>query len=355
MDQTNGGAAWPEPIAEFYERLAKAAKLALDPPKVDVGMTPHRTIYEEGTMKLYRYDAPKGPERKKRMPVLCVYALINKPYILDLQPGRSVIEDLLNCGLDVYLIDWGTPTEVYKDLTVSDYVNGLLDRCVNKVIEVSGEKKINLMGYCMGGTFSTMYVTQHPEKVKKMALMAAPISFDSKNSFLNVWALAPGFDAKKIAETFGLVPPDFFNSGFALLDPLRTSYLKFKELLFRLDDKEFVENFLRMEMWTLDGIPMPGPTFREIIENGYQKDMLVKGTWTLDGKPMKLEDITMPVAGIIGTFDNIVPPECTWHAIECMGSKDKTKFELPSGHIGLAVGGRSHKELWPRVADWFLK
>jgi polyhydroxyalkanoate synthase len=356
MEQPNDGPALPDVVAEFYERLAKATKLALSPPRIEVGTTPHETIYEEGTMKLYHYlEPPQQPERKKRPPILLVYALINKPYIMDLQPGRSVVESLLRGGLDVYLIDWGTPTEMDRDLTVSDYVNGLMDHCVDKVREVSGEDSISILGYCMGGTFTSMYVIHHPEKVKRFALMAAPVAFESKGSFLNVWALAPGFDPKKIADAFGLVPPDFFNAGFALLDPLRTNYLKFKELLQRMDDQDFVENFLRMELWTIDGIPMAGPTFAEIVGNGYQRDMLVKGTWVLDGKTMKLSDITIPVAGIIGTFDNIVPPECTWNAIECMSSKEKIKFELPGGHVGLAVGGRAHKEMWPKVADWFLK
>jgi polyhydroxyalkanoate synthase len=355
MEQPDDGAAWRAAVADFYDRLAKATKLALDPPKVQVGTTPHDTVYEEGTLRLYHYKWPQSDDKKKRPPVLLVYALINKPYIMDLQPGKSVVESLLKGGLDVYLIDWGTPTDVDRDLTVNDYVNGLMDRCVNKVMELSGEEKISLLGYCMGGTFSAMYITLHPEKIRKLALMAAPVSFASTSSFLNVWALAPGFDAKKIADTFGLVPPDFFNAGFALLDPLRTSYLKFKELLQRLDDKDFVENFLRMELWTIDGIPMPGPTFAEIITNGYQRDMLVKGTWQLNGRTMRLQDVKMPVAGIIGTFDNIVPPECTWKAIEVMGSKDKTKFELPSGHVGLAVGGKAHREMWPKVADWYLK
>ena len=350
----SGGAKAPDPVGEFYRRVQQAMLFATHPPKVEVGMTPHETIYREGRVQLFHYDAPPEMRGRKRPPILLVYALINKPYIMDLQPGISVVETLLNRGLDVYLIDWGTPTVADKDLTVNDYVNGYLEDCVEKVREVSGEKKINLLGYCMGGTFTTMYAAQHPEKIRKLGLMAAPVMFTSRGSFLNIWAHAPGFDAWKIARTLGLVPPQFFNSAFDMLDPLRTGYEKYRTLLLHLDNPEFVENFLRMERWTLEGIPMAGPTYAEVVTNGYQKDMLIQGTWKLDGAPIRLERITMPVASIVGLTDNIVPAECTVKGLEFMGSREKAHFEIPAGHIGLSTSRKAHREMWPAVADWFL-
>ena len=344
-----------DPIAEFHRRIRQAMDFATHPPRVEVGMTPHRTVLREGKLQLFHYDTPSGRGSRKRPPILLVYALINKPYIMDLQPGISVVEDLLAKGLDVYLVDWGTPDVVDKDLTVNDYVNGYIENCVDKVREISGEKKINLLGYCMGGTFTTMYAALHPDKVRKMGLMAAPVAFTSRGSFLNIWAHAPGFDAWKIARTFGLVPPQFFNSAFDMLDPMRTGYEKYRSLLLHLDDREFVENFLRMERWTLEGIPMAGPTYAEVVTNGYQKDMLIQGTWKLNGDPIKLERITMPVASIVGLTDNIVPAECTVRGLEYMGSREKRHFEIPAGHIGLSTSRRAHREMWPAVADWFLQ
>ncbi len=351
-----GGTGLPHaPIMEFYERLNKAIALATNPPKVEVGMTPHSTVYREDRLQLFHYDTPPAFKGKERPPVLLVYALINRPYIMDLQPGLSVVEDLLAKGLDVYLVDWGSPTLEDKDLTVNDYVNGYVDHCVEKVRKISGEDKISLLGYCMGGTFTTMYTALHPERIRKLGLMAAPVAFTSTQSLLNVWAHAPGFDAWKIARTYGLVPPQFFNSAFDMLDPLRTGYEKYRALLMRLDDTEFIENFLRMEKWNLDGIPMAGPTYAEVVTNGYQKDMLVKGTWKLDGKTLHLENIRMPVASIVGTQDTIVPAECTVRGLGYMGSKEKVHFELPSGHIGLSTSRKGHREMWPAVAEWFLK
>ncbi|MDE1821362.1 MAG: alpha/beta fold hydrolase [Euryarchaeota archaeon] len=345
-----------DPVAEFQEKLRKAWDLALHPPKIEVGVTPADVVLREGRMRLLHYRCPQGVLKEDRPPVLCVYALINKPYIMDLQPGLSVVETLLSRGLDVFLIDWGTPNELDRDLTLHDYVNGYVGRSVEAVQRETGEAQVHILGYCMGGTFSAMYTALHPENVRTLTLMAAPLDFDTRSSYLNIWAHAPGFDAWKIARTFGLIPPEFFNSAFGMLDPLRTSYLKFKDLLERMDDTPFVENFLRMEKWTNDGIPMAGPTYAEFIDKGYQKNLLIKGEWTLDGdkRRVDLKAIDMPLATIVGLKDNLVPPESTEHVLGYVGSKDTTKFQFPGGHIGLSVSRRAHQELWPRYADWVL-
>jgi polyhydroxyalkanoate synthase len=343
-----------EAVTEFSERLRKAWELALNPPRVPVGMTPHTTVYREGRLQLFHYDCPSGVKEEGRPPVLCVYALINKPYIMDLQPGLSVVENLLNRGLDVFLIDWGTPNELDRDTTIDDYVNGYIDRCVDEVRRITGFDQVNILGYCMGGAFSVMYASLHPEKVKALAAMAAPLVSTGGGNFLDSWALSPGFDAWKISRTYGLLPADFFNNAFAMLDPVRTGYLKFRDLLLHLEDKAYVENFLRMEMWTIDGIPMAGPTYGEFVTNLYQQNLLVKGGWKLGGRELKLSEITMPMATIVGLKDNLVPPESTSRVLEFVGTKDVTRFELPTGHIGLSVSRRSQTDLWPRVADWFL-
>jgi polyhydroxyalkanoate synthase subunit PhaC len=343
-----------EGVAAFGKRLRQAWELALFPPSVEVGQTPSDVLYQEGRMRLLHYRKPPGVAAVGRPPILCVYALINKPYVMDLQPGRSVVETLLARGLDVYLIDWGTPNTLDQDMRIHDYVNGYVEQAVRATQREARVDRIHLLGYCMGGTFAAMYAARHPQNLQTLSLMAAGLDFDSDAGFLNVWAHAPGFDPWKIARAYRLIPPEFFNAAFALLDPLRTSYFKFKELLERIDDRPFVENFLRMEMWTNDGIPMAGPTYAEFIEKGYQRNLLVKGEWTLDGDDQRIDlgRIDMPLATIVGLSDNLVPPESTERVHVFVGSKDRMKFENPSGHIGLSTGRRAHEALWPRYAEW---
>jgi polyhydroxyalkanoate synthase subunit PhaC len=341
-------------MAAFGRSFRKAWELALFPPAVKVGQTPSDVLYQDGRMRVLHYRKPPTVTAEHRPPVLGVYALINRSYVMDLQPGRSVIETLLNGGLDVYLIDWGVPTMLDQDLRIHDYVNGYIDAAVRATRQEARVDQIHMLGYCMGGTFAAMYAARHPEKLQTLSLMAAGIDWDTDTSFLNVWARAPGFDAWKIARSYRLIPADFFNGGFALLDPLRTNYLKFKDLLERIDDRPFVENFLRMEMWNNDGIPMAGPTYAEFIDKGYQRNLLVKGEWTLDGdtERIDLRRITMPLATLVGLNDNLVPPESTERVHAHVGSKDTMKFSNPSGHIGISTGRRAHEEMWPRYIDW---
>jgi polyhydroxyalkanoate synthase len=348
------GSGSPNPFAEYARRWNQAWTLGLNPPPTPAGATPYQEVYRDGRARLLYYPPPSGSSRKYRPPVLFVYALINKSYIMDLQPGLSVVESLQKRGLDVYLIDWGVPTRSDKDLTIDDYVNGYIGRAVDAVRKRTGEEKIHILGYCMGGTFSAMYACLHPAKVQALALMAAPLDFESTEGLLHLWSHAPGFSGKKISETFGLIPAWFFNQAFALLDPMRTSYLKFRDLLDHMDDPAYVDNFLRMERWTNDGIPMAGPTYAEFIENGYQKNLLVKGGWKLGGHELDLSDLTMPVATIVGLKDNLVPAECTYKVLDHVGTRDVTRFDQPSGHIGLSVSRQAHQDLWPKVADWYL-
>jgi polyhydroxyalkanoate synthase subunit PhaC len=347
-------AEFPNEVAGFANKLRRAWELALFPPVVKVGQTPSDVLYQEGRMRVLHYRRPPSAPAGERPPILCVYALINKPYIMDLQPGRSVVESLLARGLDVYLIDWGTPNLLDQDMRIHDYVNGYVMAAVRAVKKAAGVDKIHMLGYCMGGTFATMFTSRHPEHIRTLSLMAAPLDFDNESSYLNIWAHAPGFDAWKIARTYGLIPPEFFNAAFGILDPLRTNYLKFQGLLERIDDRAFVENFLRMEMWNNDGIPMAGPTYAEFIDKGYQRNLLVKGEWTLDGDDQRIDPhrIDMPVATIVGLNDNLVPPESTERILARVGSKEIRKFEQPSGHIGLSTSGRAHQDLWPQFAEW---
>ena len=346
----------PNPFAEFNNRLWRAWHLALSPPPIKVGQTPNDVVHTEGKLQLRRYRPLTKEGVEDRPPILLVYALINKPYIMDLQPGLSVVESLLRRGLDVYLIDWGTPDEKDKDLRIHDYVNGYMDRVMDAVQSTSGWDRPHMLGYCMGGTFAAMYTALHPKRVRTLSLLAAGLDFDTRSSFLNIWSHAPGFDPWKIADTFGLIPAEFFQDAFGMLDPLRNNYIKFKDLLGRMDDTPFVENFLRMEKWNTDGIPMAGPTYAEFIDKGYQRNLLVKGEWTLDGDTQRIDPkaLTMPIATIVGLKDNLVPPECTERFLHAVGSDDVRRFEQPTGHIGLSVGRASHRDLWPGVADWVI-
>ena len=339
--------------AEFAERGADAPGVAATVADVEVGGTPAETVYTENKLELRHYDPLV--EREHDVPILVVYALINRPYILDLQPDRSVVRRLLERGFDVYLIDWGEPSTLDATLELQDYVRRYVDNCVDVVRERSDVEAVNLLGYCMGGTMAAMYAALHPEKVRNLALMAASLHFEDTGGLLERWGDESYFSPAAIAETYGTIPAGFFDAGFALMDPVENTVSKYARLSDNLDDEEFVENFARMERWLADGIDMAGETYRQFLEEIYQDDALYRNELYLGGEHVDLGAIEMPILQILAEYDHLVPPEASRSFNDVVPSEDTQVLEAATGHIGLSVSRTAHVELWPGVCVWFAQ
>jgi polyhydroxyalkanoate synthase len=320
---------------------------------VEVGATPSDVVYRENKLELHQYEA--RTDEQYDVPILVVYALINRPYILDLQPNRSVVRTLLEEGFDVYLVDWGEPSRLDAGLRLSDYVERYVDNCVDVVRERSGQDAVNLLGYCMGGTMSAIYAALYPEKVRNLGLLAAGLCFDDTGGLLELWGDESHYDPGAVSEAYGNVPSEFLDAGFALMDPVDNYLTKYVRLYDSLENDDLVENFARMERWLADGIDVAGETYREFIESVYQENRLASGEMTLDGRPVDLDRIDMPVLQIVGEYDHLIPPEASVPFNDLVGSDDTEVVEFATGHIGLSVSSRSHDTLWPQVCAWFAE
>src|SRR3954447_2375831 len=157
-------------VQKMWQRLFSIPRVVEQARETKVGGTPHDVVYEEDTLKLLRHrrDTPAAYAE----PVLVCYALVNRPYILDLQPDKSVIRQLLARGFEVYMIDWGAPTAADRSLKLEDYVCGLMKNVVDYILQHEAVSHLNLLGYCMGGAMSTMFTAIHPELVKNLILLA---------------------------------------------------------------------------------------------------------------------------------------------------------------------------------------
>jgi polyhydroxyalkanoate synthase len=342
--------AW-ENASELIEKTDVAPDRAETFQDVEVGETPSEVVYEENKLRLLHYES--RTEEQHDVPILVVYALINRPYILDLQPERSVIRTLLDNGFDVYMIDWDEPSTLDRSLKLDDYVNRYMENCVDEVRERSGHDSINVLGYCMGGTMSTMYAALNPEKVRNLALMAAGLCFAGDSGVLELWGDDEYFEPRAVTETYHNVPAEFLDVGFALMDPVQNYVTKYVNLYENAENEDFVENFARMEEWLGDGIDVAGQTFVEFIEDIYQENKLMQNELYLGGEHVDIENIEMPVLQIVAEYDHLIPPEASKPFNDAVPTDDKTILEFPTGHIGMSVSSKSHAELWPDVCDWF--
>jgi polyhydroxyalkanoate synthase len=341
-------ARWTEHSEKVEARTAKARDVLLGPLQTDIAATPCEVVYQEDRVRLKHY-LPVSPPRVPT-PLLIVYALINRETMLDLQPGRSVIQNLLKAGIDVYLIEWGYPTRKDRYLTIDDHVNGYLNDMVDFLRDKHRLSRINLMGVCMGGTFAVIYASLYPQKVKNLITTVTPSNFDTDKGLLHIWMKEVNVD--RLVDAFGNIPGDLLNLGFLLLNPARLMIDKYLGFFENADNKEFVENFIRMEKWIFDSPDVPGETFRQFIKDCYQKNLLIKSLMTVGGRRVNLKKLTMPLLNIYGRFDHLVPPEACESLIDRVGSRDTENICLDTGHIGIYVSSRCQQELVPKIARW---
>ncbi len=335
-------------MVETQKKLLQGMDIVLNLKNTESDATAKDLVYQEDKMKLYHYK----PVVKKPLtvPTLIVYALVNRQYMMDLQADRSVIKTLLEQGLDLYIIDWGYPGPEDRYLTMEDYVDDYINSAVDFVLRAAGRTQINLVGVCQGGTFSVIYTSLYPEKIKNLVTMVTPVEFANNDGLLFVWGKKLNID--NIVDAYGVVPGWFMNSGYNLLKPFQLMLDKYVGLMGNLDNPEVVENFIRMEKWIFDSPGQAGEALRQFVKELYQGNKLVKGTLEIGGRQVDLKNITMPLLNVYAEYDHLVPPAASKPLSDLVSSEDKETFSFPVGHIGMYVSSKSQKEIAPKLAKW---
>lgn len=319
-------------------------------PEPEVGQSPKEVIWTKNKAKLYHYKPVK--DILHPVPILMTYALINRPYILDLAPGNSLVEYLVNQGFDVYMIDWGVAGLEDKNLKYDDYIFDYLNPAVKKVFRTSGAKEITLLGYCMGGTITAMYAALKSElPIKNIVFLASPFDFSDAGLY-SKWLDKKYFNIDKMVDVIGNIPADFIDVGNKMLKPVSNFYSSYKSLWERMWDQKFVEEWMYLNKWINDGVPFPGEAFRQWIKEFYQNNRLVRGELKLRGEKVDLSQISCPVLNVIGDRDHIVQPNQSKAIENYISSNDYEEFSVLTGHVSLVAGRQAAKVVWPKIGDW---
>jgi polyhydroxyalkanoate synthase len=337
-------------MAEFSQRIALAAA-ALG--TIDVGgegCTPRTEAFRQGKTILWRYHR-EGPGAGVAPIVIC-YALVNRPYILDLQPDRSLIRGLVARGLDVYLVDFGYPERGDSGLSLDDYVNRHLGACIDRVRAAHEVPAVNLLGVCQGGTMSLCHAALHPERVRNLVTMVTPVDFHTDDNLLSRWVRA--IDVERLVDVLGNVPGTLLNAAFIALMPLRLTAGKYAALAGIAGDRAALENFLRMERWIHDSPDQAGTAFREFISGFFRENRLLRGGLAIGGQAVDLRRVACPILNVYALQDHLVPPAASRALAGLTGTRDYSAFEFDGGHIGIYVS-RSAQELLPEtIAQWLV-
>lgn len=337
-------------IANFNTKLAEGIKNLHNLGTLPEGVTPKDTVYEEDKLKLYHYKHPEGAKPQNKTPLLIVYALVNRPYMTDLQENKSMVRGLLDQGVDVYLIDWGYPDRSDRFLTLDDYINGYIDRCVDAVREDSGSDKVNILGICQGGAFSLSYTATHKDKVKNLVTMVTPVDFHTADNMLAKWIR--NIDVDLLVDTMGNIPGDLMNWTFLNLKPYRLLAQKYIDMVEILDNPKQITNFMQMEKWIFDSPDQAGEAYRQFVKDFYKGNKLVKGGLEIGDETVDLKNIDMPVLNIYAQDDHLVPPSASLALKGATGSKDYTELSFKGGHIGIYVSSSAQALVPPSIGKW---
>jgi polyhydroxyalkanoate synthase len=314
----------------------------------EFSLTPSEIVYREGKTKLLRYF-PKGAQTEA-VPVLLVPSLINKYYILDLLPGKSYVEFLLEHGFAVYLLDWGVVDEADRLVTLEKYIEGYLRNAIGEVIKQAKTKKVSLIGYCMGGTLCLISAALFPKTVKNIILLATPVDFEN-DSLLSVWANEKYFDVDRLVDTYGNIPVSVLQNAFQMLKPVK-NLTRYVDLYEKSEDAAFVETFLAFDYWANDQIPVAGETFRKFVKDTFQKNLLIKNEMTLGKRKVDLGKIKSALLNVIAEHDNIVPPASAEALMDKIGSRDAEILKVKGGHHGITIGTSALAIVWKKTAEW---
>lgn len=340
-------------IGNFNRKLVEGIKNLRDVGELPTGVTPREAVYTEDKLTLYHYKSPTGDKPTIKTPLLISYALVNRPYMTDLQENRSTIRGLLAQGVDVYLIDWGYPDRSDRFLTLDDYINGYLNRCIDVIRERAGVDKVNLLGICQGGAFSLCYTALHQDKIKNLITMVTPVDFQTEDNMLSHWIR--NIDVDQLVDSMGNIPGDLMNWTFLNLKPYRLIGQKYIDMVDILDNPKQVCNFMYMEKWIFDSPDQAGEAYREFVKQFYQENKLLKGEVKIGNCTVSLKDITCPVLNIYANDDHLVPPSASKPLGKAVGTKDYTELSFKGGHIGIYVSGSAQALVPPSIGKWLAE
>jgi polyhydroxyalkanoate synthase len=330
---------------------------------VRVGCSARRALWSDRRTTLYEYlpDTPRaapgarGGEgtiaaaRRKDRPLLICFALVNRPYILDLQPDSSLVRRLLEAGFTVYLVEWGDPEDGDRLRDLNDYLEQGLGGCVRHLLAAHRVPALDLIGVCQGGVLSLCYTALHPKQIANLITLTTAVDFQTPEDLLSKWVRE--LDTQLLARA-GTVPGELLNALFLSLMPFRLTQQKYVRLLAGRADQRAVEDFVRMERWIFDSPPQAAVALAQFVRWFYQENRLLRGTLELGGRAVDLKNVRAPLLNLYASADHIVPPAASAVMGQHVRSPDYTACAVDTGHIGMYVSRKAREEIPQRIISW---
>ncbi len=338
-------------LNEFNRKICDASTLISKKNDIDVAPSPRDEVLCSNIFKLYHYQPTT--HKKAITPILINYALVNRPYILDLQPDRSFIKHLLDEGFDVYLIDWGYPQQKDKFLSLDDYINGFMHTCIKHIQRETCLEKINLMGVCQGGVLNLCYASIYPNGISNLICVNTPVDFNTKHDRLSHFAKHIKFD--QLANSHGLIPGTMLNLNLISTNPLDFVTKKYANFSKNIDDKDKSDIFLRIEKWSFDCPDQPGTAFSQFCTDFYQQNKLLSASIMIGEHCINLKEVSTPILNIFSDKDKIVPQESSKALKGATSTTDYHEIISQGGHISSFISKKNLTTLPKKISEWLMQ
>ena len=312
-------------------------------------MEPFPEVWRAGEVSIGLCKANEnGATKPAKASILLVPSMINKSYILDLLPERSLARWLSQQGLDVYFLDWGDPL---KD----DQLNGMdmliSERLVKALEFVTDHTEVPCfaLGYCMGGTLLLGAVQEMSDKFAGVIFLAAPWNFhDGEQPLTNHISQGLDLAGKMIAE-HNYLPADWIQSIFAAVNADRSAS-KFKNFDLMEQDSDKAIRFVAVEDWLNDPVHLPARLGKECLSLWYEKNLTVKDQWCINGTAVRPQNLKARSLVIYSPRDRLVPAQSSEYLFAALPDADKLVPD--TGHIGMIAGGQAPDIVWQPALDW---
>lgn len=312
---------------------------------------PHRCLWEAPAVRLLAYREPE----RARGALLIVPAPIKRHYLWDLHPAASVVAHARARGFAVYLSQW---TEAPADFGLAEYA-AAIGRCLESVSERHGRPP-HLATHSLGGALCVSCAALRPDALASLVLLETPLHFaEAAGAFRPLLAVAP--PAQALAAAFGCVPGSFLSAASMAASPVEFGWQRYADLTLASLDREDLRTHLLVERWALDELALPGRLFREVVEDLYRADRLMRGELVVAGVRVSPQAVGVPLAVVFNPHGRTIPPESILPFLRQAASADKLllayrgEVGVALQHLGSLIGRRAHAELWPVIFDWLQK
>ncbi|MBB2189894.1 alpha/beta fold hydrolase [Gluconacetobacter azotocaptans] len=303
---------------------------------------PMSVLWSCGDMRVLDYGQPGG------RPVLFVPSLINRGYILDLMPGRSMLRHLAAQGLRPLLLEWGWPGEDERRLDVGGYVQARLEPALADIADQCGQP-VTVAGYCMGGLLALAAAQRRPDLVRALVLLATPWDFGAASpEAIRTLSRLLAPHAGMMALT-GTLPIDALQTAFAAVDPA-SIIRKFRDFGALPQEDPRTALYVAMEDWLSDGVPLAAPVAIDCVRDWYGANLPMQGAWQVGGTEIQPQRLSLPTLVVVPARDRIVPPGS---ALPLAGLiPGATLLQVAGGHVGMVAGPRAEGLLWTPLTAW---